>query len=291
MKKFLVAIAAAAVISTVGITGSFINTPPAGEVFSATNISSFYETPDVLGIFERASFDKGVITASVLNIRSGASTSFPVVGRVHRNEVVDIIGKVNDWYVIKLENDLVGCVSAGFVTQQSGQNSVQTQPTPQPAPAPQPAPTTQPAPTPQPAPQPTPTVQPNQEALRPEEKQMLDLVNSERTKHGLKPLIIDMEITKVARIKSRDMIDNNYFSHTSPTYGSPFDMMKRFGISYRTAGENLAGNSSVTGAHTALMNSEGHRKNILNPNFTHIGIGIEKGSRYGMMFTQMFVGR
>ena len=100
-----------------------------------------------------------------------------------------------------------------------------------------------------------------------------------------------MEISQVARLKSQDMIDNNYFSHNSPTYGSPFDMMKSYDIKYVYAGENLAGNPSIQDAHESLMNSQGHRENILNPNFTHIGIGVREGSKYGKMITQMFVGR
>jgi uncharacterized YkwD family protein len=127
--------------------------------------------------------------------------------------------------------------------------------------------------------------------LSAEERQMVQLVNQERTKQGLKPLIIDTELARVARIKSQDMADKNYFSHTSPTYGSPFEMMKKFGITYSTAGENIACNQSVAKAHDALMNSPGHRKNILSPDFTHIGIGIVQGGPCGKMFTQMFVGR
>jgi len=123
------------------------------------------------------------------------------------------------------------------------------------------------------------------------EQQMLNLVNQERAKAGLQPLKADLELTKVARLKSQDMINKNYFDHNSPTYGSPFQMMKQFGITYRTAGENIAGNQSVERAHTALMNSQGHRANILNSQYTHIGIGIQNGGQYGMMFTQMFVGR
>jgi len=123
------------------------------------------------------------------------------------------------------------------------------------------------------------------------EQQMLNLVNQERARAGLKPLQADLQLTKLARLKSQDMINKNYFSHTSPTYGSPFDMMKSNGVTYKTAGENIAGNQSVQAAHTALMNSSGHRANILNANYTHVGIGIVQGGPYGMMFTQMFVGR
>ncbi|WP_143055940.1 peptidoglycan-binding protein [Anaerobranca gottschalkii] len=123
------------------------------------------------------------------------------------------------------------------------------------------------------------------------ELEMLELVNQERIRHGLRPLIMDQNIVMVARLKSQDMIVNRYFAHHSPVYGSPFDMMRSFGITFRTAGENLAGSPSVIRAHTNLMNSPGHRANILNPNFTHIGIGIVEGGPYGIMFTQMFVGR
>lgn len=128
-------------------------------------------------------------------------------------------------------------------------------------------------------------------ALSGEEQKMIDLVNMERTKEGLAPLTPDLTLSQVARIKSTDMIEKNYFSHTSPTYGSPFDMMKQFGITYRTAGENLACNQNVESAHQSLMESPGHRQNILNPNFTHIGVGIVEGGMCGAMYTQMFIGK
>ncbi|MBH0169831.1 MAG: CAP domain-containing protein [Bacillota bacterium] len=126
--------------------------------------------------------------------------------------------------------------------------------------------------------------------LTAQEKQMLNLVNQEREKQGLPALKADPELTKVARVKAKDMIDNNYFDHNSPTYGSPFDMMKKFGVEYNTAGENLAGNSSVDGAHTSLMNSQGHRENILKSEYTSVGIGVVDGGQYGKMFVQMFKG-
>ncbi|WP_242826072.1 CAP domain-containing protein [Desulfurispora thermophila] len=126
--------------------------------------------------------------------------------------------------------------------------------------------------------------------LTADEQKMVDLVNAERAAQGLAPLKVNLELTRVARLKAKDMIDNNYFSHTSPTYGSPFDMMKQFGITYRTAGENLAGAPDVNTAHTNLMNSPGHRANILNANFKEVGIGVLEGSIYGKIFVQMFIG-
>ncbi|SJZ74996.1 CAP domain-containing protein [Selenihalanaerobacter shriftii] len=121
------------------------------------------------------------------------------------------------------------------------------------------------------------------------EQKMLNLLNQERTKRGLQPLQADLELVKVARAKSQDMIENNYFAHQSPTYGSPFDMMQALNINYTFAGENIAGASTVEQAHQALMNSEGHRENILRPRFTHVGIGIIDGGPYGIMFSQEFI--
>ena len=124
------------------------------------------------------------------------------------------------------------------------------------------------------------------------QQQVLDLVNAERTKRGISALTLDSNLSNVATKKSQDMVNKNYFDHTSPTYGSPFDMMKQFGISYRTAGENIAkGQKTPQEVVTAWMNSEGHRKNILNPNFTNLGVGIAKDSKGTTYWTQMFIGK
>ena len=121
------------------------------------------------------------------------------------------------------------------------------------------------------------------------EKEVVRLVNVERQKSGLRSLTYDWELSRVARIKSQDMKDRNYFSHTSPTYGSPFQMMKSFGISYRSAGENIArGQATPQAVVKAWMNSAGHRANILNSSFTHIGVGYVENGKY---WTQMFVGK
>jgi uncharacterized protein, YkwD family len=139
-------------------------------------------------------------------------------------------------------------------------------------PTPDPVPT--PAPTPNPV-TPVPTTSPDgQLSLTQDEQLIVNLVNQERVNAGLQPLQVNFKLVKIARLKAQDMVDNNYFSHTSPTYGSPFDMMKAEAVSYRSAGENIAGNSTASGAMTAWMQSEGHRANIFNPNFTHIGVGV-----------------
>ena len=120
------------------------------------------------------------------------------------------------------------------------------------------------------------------------EKQVADLVNAQRAAHGLSALTFSQQLSDGARAKSEDMAENNYFSHTSPTYGSPFDMMKSFGITYRSAGENIAkGYSSPEAVVTAWMNSEGHRENILSSKYTAIGVGYVADGGY---WTQWFTG-
>ncbi|MPM72347.1 hypothetical protein SDC9_119320 [bioreactor metagenome] len=114
----------------------------------------------------------------------------------------------------------------------------------------------------------------------------------ERSKRGLSELSLNTQLSNVATLKSQDMINKNYFSHTSPTYGSTFDMMKQFNISYRTAGENIAmGQKTPAEVVNAWMNSQGHRENILNSNFTDIGVGVAKSSNGTLYWTQMFIGK
>lgn len=180
-----------------------------------------------------------------------------------------------------------------YAVLKSKYSAVQTPaPAPTPAPTPTPTPTPTPAPTPAPTPTPTPTPTPAPvSGLTANEKLMLDLINQERAKAGAAPLQVDMRLVESARVKSKDMITNNYFSHTSPVYGSFSALIRKYAPDYTYLGENLAGNRQVGAAHTALMNSDGHRRNILNPNYKYIGIGIVEGGPYGMMFTQHFGGK
>ena len=125
-------------------------------------------------------------------------------------------------------------------------------------------------------------------SVRSFEQEVIRLVNEQRVKNGLNPLTENWELSRVARYKSQDMVDNRYFSHTSPTYGSPFQMIRDFGISFRRAGENIAyGQRTPQAVVTAWMNSSGHRANILNSSYTQIGVGYVADGNY---WTQMFIG-
>lgn len=123
-------------------------------------------------------------------------------------------------------------------------------------------------------------------------KAVLSLVNTERQKNGLSSLTLSDKLTAVANEKARDMAENNYFSHTSPTYGTPFQMLQQYGIRYKTAGENIAaGQRTPEEVMESWMNSSGHRANILNPSYTEIGIGYYAGGSYGSEWVQIFTGK
>ncbi|NRD78247.1 SCP-like extracellular protein [Bacillus sp. BRMEA1] len=120
-------------------------------------------------------------------------------------------------------------------------------------------------------------------------QQVINLTNAQRSQNGLPALKADSQLSSVAQRKAIDMQQNHYFSHTSPTYGSPFDMMRDFGVTYRSAGENIAqGQRTPQEVVTAWMNSPGHRANILNRNYTNIGVGFEATGKH---WSQMFIGK
>lgn len=205
-------------------------------------------------------------------------TNYNVVTTVNKNEYIRVFAGVGEWYIVQTDKDYVGAVSKKYVkaiypsssssgntssgttggsssTGNSGTSGTQTS------------------------------------SMNSDEKEVFDLINKQRTNNGLPALKNDSEVQRIARIKAQDMVDNNYFSHNSPTYGSPFDMMKSFKVSYKTAGENIAANSSNSSAVTAWMNSSGHKANILNSSFNYTGIGVVSSPRYGKMYVQMFIGK
>lgn len=209
----------------------------------------------------------GLVNASALNVRQGPGTTFKAVTMTYRNEYVRVFAKIGDWYVIQTNSDYIGCVSSKYIKliypktpSSSGGSTSET--------------TTK-----------------NNGDLTTDELEVFNLINAKRTANGLSPLNIDNELQNVARVKAKDMVDNNYFSHNSPSYGTPFNMMKNFGITYKTAGENIAGNSSNQGAVEAWMNSEGHRANILNSSYNYTGVAVVKSTKYGKIYVQMFIGK
>lgn len=222
--------------------------------------------------YYKLDFSTGLVTASKLNVRSGPSTTYPVVTTVNKNEYVRVLAGIGTWYVIQTDGDYIGAVSKKYIKaiypSSSGSNGVSNQGSNTSGGN---------------------TIASNN--MNRDEQEIFNLINKQRTNNGLTPLKIDEEVQKVARIKAEDMVTNNYFSHQSPTYGSPFDMLKSFKISYKSAGENIAANSSNTGAVNAWMNSSGHRANILSSNYNYTGIGVVSSPRYGKIYVQQFIGK
>ncbi|MBQ9267435.1 MAG: SH3 domain-containing protein [Clostridia bacterium] len=217
--------------------------------------------------YENVDFVTGIVTATALNVRTGPGTGYRVIGTVYKNEYIRVFAKIGDWYVIQTPSDQIGAVSTKYVRKITA-NAGTTTTTPS-----------------------TNTSTANNTSASSDEIELLRLINAERAKYGLSELKFSEDLLKAARDKAQDMVNKNYFSHTSPTYGSPFDMMKAYGITYRTAGENIAGNSTLQGAVTAWMNSEGHRANILSNAYNYTGIGIVNSPRYGKILVQMFIGK
>lgn len=264
------------------------------------------------------------VTEPNANIRSGCSNNAAIVQSANANETFDVVNVVEDWYAVKLSDNTIGFIPRKQVKPIVDENTpIDLPPVAQRTPV---QTNTNPK-----AKQSDSVARmdtntnnngnnvgttdtginntganntrtnnadannnnqvASSSSLSAAEQQMVDLVNKSRADNDLPALKVDVALANVARTKSKDMIDNSYFSHNSPTYGSPFDMMKSFSIRYIKAGENIAGNQTVQAAHDALMKSPGHRANILSSDYTHIGIGIVEGGSYGNMFTQMFISK
>jgi uncharacterized protein YkwD len=129
---------------------------------------------------------------------------------------------------------------------------------------------------------------PEESMLTSAENELYRLLNQERNNRGLSPVIVDPTVTQVARLKSQDMIKHNYLGHVSPTYGQLGDMLRQAGVSYYMAGENLARAGNVTAAHSMMMDSSIHRAAIINPRYTHVGIGILPATT-GLVITEIFL--
>ncbi len=123
-----------------------------------------------------------------------------------------------------------------------------------------------------------------------QEDEVIRLVNVQRSKAGLQQLKTNWQLCRVARYKSADMANKGYFSHTSPTYGSPFRMMESFGLRFSAAGENIAyGQRTPAEVMNGWMNSPGHRSNILNATYMEIGVGLAKNKNGVSYWTQLFM--
>lgn len=216
----------------------------------------------------------GTIKGNNTIVRGGPSTSFNVYGKLNEGDEVYVIGAINNFLLVITKDNLVGMVREDLINWNSSSEIT-----------------------------PEDNNVTNDENNNPQEESqknneykanvsyILERINAERIKRGLPALTLDSLVTATAQTKAKDMVENNYFSHTSPTYGTPFEMMQNAGITYIAAGENIAGNNDIDDAINSFLSSEEHSKNIFSNAYNYIGIGIEKSNTYGYIIVLMFIGK
>lgn len=211
----------------------------------------------------------GKVTAESLKIRSGLSTDNDYIGLLSKDDNVHIYGKVDNWYIIKTENNLVGAVFADYIegSYEKEQQTLQTSANIETA------------------------ENISTTSLSQDEQIFFNLINNKRMEHNLPELQIDETLLNLARLKAQDIVSNKYFSHTSPTYGTIFEMLHTNNFSYSKASENIARNLNSEGAIESLMNSESHKKNILSQDFNYTGIAVVNSVDWGKVFVEIFVAK
>jgi uncharacterized YkwD family protein len=221
----------------------------------------------------------GVVTATDVNLRTGPATTYDIICKLKKNQGITIIGKMGDWYAVYVgSSGNVGVITSQYVKVDKAKettNKTNTTNTKTVSAKASKAVKT------------VTTTATKVKDISSDEQALLDLINKERKKQGLVALEFDANLVNIARLKAKDMKDNNYFSHTSKFYGSPFDMMKKYDIKFSAAGENIAGNQTIEKAVKAWSNESGN--NLYNKKFTHTGIGIVDSPTYGKIFVQMYI--
>lgn len=215
--------------------------------------------------YETVDYAYGIVNTDYLNMRTGAGITFDSMALLTKNEYIRIFAKIGEWYIIQNEQNQVGTVHSNYITPTNEQKAAATN-----------------------------TAVIKEESnfdLTQDENELLSLINEERKKNNLSSLKIDKELQNVARLKANDLVDNNYFSHISPIYGTPFEMLKNNKISYKTASENIAGNPSISGAFDSWMNSESHKKNILSNDYNYTGLAVVDSIAYGKIIVELFIGK
>lgn len=196
----------------------------------------------------------GTITENSVNLRGGPGTNFKIYKKLKKGDKLEVIGKINNWYIVVTSDNYIGMIREDLILTNSNNNS-------------------------------------DSSNLPNTAETVLSLINNARAENGMAPLSTLELLDSTAKAKAKDMVTNDYFSHNSPTYGSPFNMMKNAGITFKTAGENIAGNSSVEKAVNSWLLSDTHKANILSNAYNFVGIGVEKSDTYGYVIVVMFIGK
>ncbi len=209
------------------------------------------------------------VTSGNTILRGGPGTNFAKRMTLDKNTKVTVIGYISNWYVVLTNNGNIGCIRKDLLKNTSTSNSNSNTTTSQNSN----------------------TSTTSNASMSENEQAVFNLINSARTKKGLKKLNAGVTITKLAGLKADDMVSNEYFSHTSPSYGDPFKMLTSNKITYKAAGENIAGNSSLEDAVNSWLNSDTHKQNILSTSYNYVGIGVTQSPIYGYIIVAMFIGQ
>lgn len=253
-------------------------------VFTVIPIGTSQYKVDASEAYQKVDSSTGIITAPEVNLRNGPSKTFDIICKLKKDQKVTILGKLGDWYAVyNSANGNVGAVSSYYlkiepVKVTTASKNLSTNTKNQNVAKVKPATASTKAIVP---------VSPPVKDISSDEQLLLDLVNKARKEEGLKALQFDAGLVKIARLKATDMKKNNYFSHTSKFYGTPFDMMKKYEVKFTAAGENIAGNQSIEKAVKAWQSESSN--NLFNEKFTHTGIGIVESPTYGKLFVQLFI--
>ncbi|MDF2985709.1 MAG: putative protein with domain [Eubacterium sp.] len=253
---------------------------------------------DASEAYQNVENNSGIITANEVNLRTGPATTFDIICKLKKDQKVTVMGKLGDWYAIYAGGSgNVGSVSSRYLKLDKIKNASTTKQTTTAKPDKNTANTVEKKNTQTGSKTPASNAKTGTNAastaieqikdISADEQSLLDMVNKFRKEQGLKALQFDAQLVKIARLKAKDMKENNYFSHTSKYYGTPFDMMKKNGVKFSTAGENIAGNQSVEKVVKAWVKENSN--NIYNDKFTYTGIGIVDSPTYGKLFVQLFI--
>ena len=267
-------------------------------LFTVTPMGTAQFTVEASEGYQRVDSSSGSVTAEEVNLRTGPATTFDIICKLKKDQKVTIIGKLGSWYAVYISSSgNVGAINAQYLkidktnatdTSKKATTTKNTQSTSN-------VKTNTKTNTNTNTKTNTKTntniaiitATPKVKDISSDEQVLLDMVNKERKEKDLKALEFDAGLVKIARLKATDMKDNNYFSHTSKFYGTPFDMMKKYEIKFSAAGENIAGNQTIEKAVKAWSDESGN--NLFNDKFTHTGIGIVDSPTYGKLFVQIFI--
>lgn len=214
----------------------------------------FHVTNTVIGKNNVLPFYKGEVIIEVLNVRQGTGTEFKIIDTLKKGDIVDVLAQKENWYIVQAQNGCIGCVYKEYIKQYiPKEDTIST------------------------------TV------LTQDEETIFQYINQQRGKEKMPPLQMNEELQNIARIKARDLVSNKYFSHYSPVLGTIENMLDEQSVIYQEVKENIVGTTSSKKAVAEWMNSTDHKKYILDETFTHTGIGVAGGSKYGTIYVQLFI--